>query len=143
MKRLLVGLLCATALATSGCASMGTSPDTQVRRAPPPPNLAFRGAPRFRYLEDRQISVIAEDNFGYDLFRSGESYYLYNGGYWYHAHDVDGPFVSVDARRVPRQVFYVKDNEYRWRNHPNGWRSARRRGNDSHRPGGGPGGHGH
>ena len=143
MKSLFAGLLLIAAFAASGCAPMGMNATVQIRSAPPPPNFEFNGEPHFNYLSNRRVSVIADDSFGYDMFNSGGSYYIYSGGYWYRSQSPRGPFVAVEVRRVPRQIFDVNDQDYRWRNHPEGWRGGPQSGNDNRRPGGDNRGNGH
>jgi len=122
MKRLFAGLLLVVAFAAMGCSSMGASASLRVRSAPPPPSMSFSADPQFSYLADRHVGVIADDSFGYDLFSSGGSYYLYNGGYWYNSDSARGQYKAVDTKRVPKDIFDVKDSQYRWRSHPEGWR---------------------
>jgi hypothetical protein len=140
MKTIFAGLLLVAAFAGSGCAPLGMNASLQVRSAPPPPAFAFNSEPRFNQLSGLRVSVIADESFGYDMFSSGGSYYLYNSGYWYRSQAARGPFVAVDARRVPRQIFNVDDNEYRWRSHPEGWRPGQHKGDKNHPQGGDSGG---
>ena len=139
MKTLFAGLLLIAAFAASGCAPLGMSASMQVRSAPPPPAFEFNAEPHFNYLSDRRVSVVADDSFSYDMFNAGGSYYMYSGGYWYRSQTARGPYVAVDARRVPRQIFDVDDNEYRWRSHPDGWRPGKHKGDKNHRHGDGGG----
>ena len=136
MRSLFAALLLIAAFAAAGCAPMGMSASVQVRSAPPPPMFEFNGEPHFNYLSDRRVSVIADDAFGYDMFSSGGTYYLYNGGYWYRSQTPRGPFVVIEERRVPRPIFQVNDQQYRWRNHPAGWRGGPQRGDNNNRRGG-------
>jgi hypothetical protein len=142
MKPLVAVLLLLAVFALSGCAPAGMSASLQVRSAPPPPAFQFSDEPHFNYLSDRRVSVIADDSFGYDMFSSGGSYYLYSGGYWYQSSTARGQFAAVDERRVPRQVFDVNDQQYRWRNHPARWRGGQNGGTNQH-PAGDNGGPGH
>lgn len=135
MKPLFAGFLLIAAIVASGCAGMSAS--VQVRSAPPPPAFEFNGEPHFNYLSDRRVSVIADESFGYDMFGDGRTYYLYSGGYWYRSQSARGPFVAIDARRVPRKILDVNDHEYRWRSHPEGWRGGQQRGKSDNRRGGG------
>jgi hypothetical protein len=128
MKILFAGLLLAAAFAASGCAPLGMSADLQVRSAPPPPSFQFNGEPHFNRLGDRDVSVLSDDSFGYDMFSSGGSYYLYTGGYWYRAQDPRGPFAVVESRRVPKPIFGVNDSEHRWRTRPQGLRGQQQNG---------------
>lgn len=140
MKRLIISLLSAATLAAWGCAPDGLSASLQVSSAPPPPELHFRQEPRFEYLSDLRVSVIADDDFGYDMFGCDGYYYLLSGDYWYRSESVQGPFLAIEASRVPRRVLEVDDNRYHWRNHPQGWRGGHRHGrghddDDDHRGG--------
>jgi hypothetical protein len=139
MKPFFAGLLLIAAFAVWGCAPMGMSANLQVRSAPPPPAFEFRGEPRFNYLSGRRVSVIADDSFGYDMFSSGGYYYIYSNNYWYRSQSSRGPFVVVEVRRVPRGIFTVNDNEYRWRSHPEGWRPGQQKGNKRGQQGNKPG----
>ena len=136
MKSLFAGLLLIAAVAASGCAPMGVSATMQIRSAPPPPNFQFNAEPRFNYLSHRGVSVIADDSFGYDMFSSGGSYYIYSGGYWYRSPSPRGPFVAIEVRRVPRRIFDVNDQDYRWRSHPEGWRGGQQKDNGNRQHGG-------
>jgi hypothetical protein len=142
MKTLFAGLLLIAAFAASGCAPLGMSATMQIRSAPPPA-FEFNAEPRFNYLAHRRVSVIADDGFGYDMFSTGGSYYLYSGGYWYRSQTARGPFVAVEVRRVPRKIFDVDDRDYRWRSHPEGWRGGQQKDKTSKRPGGDHRGNGH
>ncbi len=120
MRSLSISLLFAATLAVAGCAP-GMSAVLQVRSAPAPPAFEFHGDPHFHYLPYYDVSVIDDDDFGYDLFSCDGLYYLYSGGYWYRSGEPRGPFEAIEARRVPRQIFAVDDRSYRWRSHPQGW----------------------
>ena len=135
MRHLLFGLLLVAAFAASGCDASLMSASLQVRSAPPPPAFAFREEPRFHYLSEFRVSVIADDDFGYDMFGCDGYYYLFSGGYWYRAPAPSGPFVVIETRRVPHRVFEVDDHRYKWRNHPPGWQGDWGRGHGR--------GHGH
>lgn len=143
MRPVFAGLLLIAAFVAPGCAPMGMSASMQIRSAPPPPVVQFSSEPRFNYLSDRRVSVIADDSFGYDMFSSGGSYYIYSGGYWYRSQSARGPFVVVQVRRVPRQIFDVNDQDYRWRSHPEGWRGGQGKGDPNRRRGPDNGGNGH
>lgn len=121
MKRLLV--LCAGwMLAAAPPALAGATVDIGVRigSAPPPPVVVFESRPRFAYVPAQHVYVIDDDDFGYDMFRYGSYYYVYNDGWWYRARGYRGPFVAVQTRLVPRAIFAVSDRHYKWRDHPHG-----------------------
>jgi hypothetical protein len=126
MKLVSPGLLLVAAIATFGCGAAGSSATLQVRSAPPPPALQFGADPQFTFLSDLQVYAIADEGFGYDMFSSAGTYYLYGGGAWYRADAARGPYVAIETGRVPRSIFSVSDKQYRWRSHPAGWRTGRR-----------------
>jgi hypothetical protein len=134
MKHVFAGLLLAAAIASSGCSSMGMSATMRVQSAPPPPTMAFDSDPHFNFLSNHQVSVIADDSFGYDMFSSGGNYYLYDSGYWYRSESPRGQFVSVEVNTVPKPIFDVNDGEYRWRRHPDGWRAGQQNGDNNNHP---------
>jgi hypothetical protein len=143
MKSILAGLLLTLAFAASGCAPMGMSASVRMRSAPPPPAFAFNSEPHFNYLSDLQVSVISDDSFGYDMFSLSGTYYLYNSGYWYRSQNPRSDFVAMDTRSVPRQIFDVDDQQYRWRSHPDGWRAGRQKVDNNGASHGDNGGQGH
>jgi len=116
-----IGLLAlAAALFLQSCGS--TSAGVDVSSAPPPPAVSFATEPQWTYLSDRDVYVVQDDSYGYDMFRSGTYYYMYGDGHWYRATSYNGPYVAIQDRRVPRRIFDVNDRQYRWRRHPHGWR---------------------
>jgi hypothetical protein len=135
VKSLFAGLLLIAAFAAAGCAPLGMSATMQIHSAPPPA-VEFNVEPHFSYLAHRRVSVIADDGFGYDMFSTGGTYYLYSGGNWYRSQAPRGPFVAIEMRRVPRQIFDVDDQDYHWRSHPEGWHGGRQKDKGDQRPGG-------
>jgi hypothetical protein len=127
---ILVVLSIGVAGSLTGCAPMSVSGTMQVRGAAPPPSFTFDSDPQFRYLSDRRVSVIADENFGYDMFSMDGSYFLYSNAQWYRSPSPRGHFEAVEERRVPRGIFDVDDHQYRWRNHPQRWRGQDGRGRD-------------
>jgi len=143
---LLTLLAVGTVFAGTGCAPMEVSGTVQVRSAPPPPALTFDSDPQFRFIDDRQVYVISDDGFGYDMFRIGGTFYLYSSDQWYRGRSARGPFVAIEERRVPRPILEIDDHEYHWRNHPKGWHGrgpdgqgppGQRRDHADHAPGSG------
>jgi hypothetical protein len=57
------------------------------------------------------------DDYGYDVFRYGVYWYVFDDGYWYRARTYRGPFVVVSARYVPAAVINVPPRYWR---HPHG-----------------------
>jgi len=84
----------------------------------------FQAEPSWAYVPSRDVYAIADDTFGYDLFRIGGEYYLYDDGYWYRATAYNGPYVAIRTRFVPSRIYDISDSEYRWRLHPVGWRGG-------------------
>ena len=118
----LLGLAAVLTLGASSCSS--TSSGVAVSSAPPPPTITLTTEPQWTLLSDRNVYVINEDAYSYDMFRSGTDYYLYADGYWYRASAYNGPYVVVETTVVPQTIFDIDDKQYRWRRHPTGWRGG-------------------
>lgn len=89
-----------------------------ISNAPPPPRVAFVHQPRFVLVPAEQVYYCDEGYSDYDMFRYGSYYYMYDDGYWYRANSYQGPFVAIRIEYVPRQIFYVSDYGYSWRQSP-------------------------
>jgi len=120
--RNLLAFCAALVLAQISPAVAGTSVSVGLRigDAPPPPVVVYERAPHFEYIPSQRVYVIDDDNFGYDYFRYGGVYYMYNDGWWYRSSRYRGPFVAVQVSSVPRAIFAISDRDYRWRHHPHG-----------------------
>ena len=121
-RPLLIALAVVLGLGTTSCALTNTRAST--RGMPLPPAVTFVAEPQWKYVASRDVYVIDDETFGYDLFRIGSDHYLYDGRDWYRATAYDGPYVSIRTRYVPSRIFDVSDTEYRWRLHPVGWRGG-------------------
>jgi hypothetical protein len=89
-----------------------------ISNAPPPPRVVFVHQPRFVLVPEEDVYYCEDDYSDYDVFRYGSFFYLYDDGYWYRANTYRGPFVAIRIDYVPRQIFYVSDYGYRWRQAP-------------------------
>jgi hypothetical protein len=89
----------------------------QLGNAPPPPVVVYREQPQW-VAEPGSVYVINDPSCGYDYFRYGGWYYIYNSGYWYRAHGYRGPFIAVERRYVPGPIFAMDDRHYHWRHRP-------------------------
>lgn len=91
-----------------------------ISNAPPPPVITFRTAPRMVLVPDTRVYVVDDPRYdvGYDLFRSGGTWYVYDNGYWYRSTSYRGPYRVVDVRYVPRNVLRVPPGH--WKGHPHG-----------------------
>jgi hypothetical protein len=56
---------------------------------------------------------------GYDMFRYGNNYYVYNNNRWYRSRQWRGNFVSIEDRSVPTELSRVPRDH--WHNYPQGW----------------------
>jgi hypothetical protein len=99
-------------------AGAGGSVDIHVRigDAPPPPRVVFRRTPRMVVVPATTVYYVGDDC-GYDVFRYGAHWYVFNDGWWYRARHHRGPFTVVEARYVPRAVINVPPRYWR---HPHG-----------------------
>jgi hypothetical protein len=89
-----------------------------ISNAPPPPVVAYRERPRFAFIPEHRVYVVADDNCSYDYFQYGSFFYIYDNGYWYRSRRYRGPFTAIRAAYVPRAIFSVGGSQYHWRNHP-------------------------
>jgi YXWGXW repeat-containing protein len=100
-----------------------------VSRAPAPPEIYFRRSPRWVAVPGTRVMVVrGHDRPRQDLFRLGGTYYLEVSGYWYRSNSPNGPYVTIDARRVPTELANVP-RAY-WRSYPEDWAMSAR---DRHR----------
>ena len=91
-----------------------------ISNAPPPPVIRYSREPECVRASDAMVYVVEDDDFRYngDLFRYGQYWFAYQGGYWYRGRSFRGPFSVIDVRRVPRAVIYVPKKH--WKHHPHG-----------------------
>ena len=139
MKRFaLWSALLTIALATPSSAGSRTYFGFQIgiRNAPPPPPVVFQEAPDVVLVPNTSVYVV-ESPYDCDIFRYGAYYYVCDEGYWYRAHNYRGPFRVVDARYVPRPVYFVPPGQ--WKHH---WKDMDEDDNDQGWHGHGHG-HGH
>ena len=79
----------------------------------PPPHVDFYDEPELQFISDFSVYVV--DDYPYDMFRYGPSWYLCDAGYWYRSHSYRGPFRAVDVRYVPRSVLHVPASHWKHR----------------------------
>lgn len=118
-KKLRWSLLCFVLFAPA-LARAGTSVDLNIRigDAPPPPVVIVREEPALMMVPGTTVYVCDDHRVGYDCFRYGVYWYVFNDGYWYRARGYRGPFVAIQTRYVPRAVINVPPKH--WRRHPHG-----------------------
>lgn len=93
------------------------------RYAPPAPRITMRTAPSWRRLPGTAVYVATNNQADFDLFRVGNTFYLYNNGYWYRSNQWNGTFTSTDQARVPREFQRVPGSA--WRHGPPSWANSR------------------
>jgi len=121
MRKLLLGGLLLGTLAAVSPASARTNVGLSILigNAPPPPRVVYVREPEWVYVPEERVYVIDNEDLPYDTFRYGSYVYIYNDGYWYRSRSYRGPFVAIHREYVPRQIFYVSENRYRWHQQPN------------------------
>src|SRR5258706_7245265 len=64
------------------------------------------------------VYVVNDPQFRFDgdLFRYGQYWFAYCGGYWYRAREYRGPYLAMDVRKIPRAIPGVP--RARWKHHP-------------------------
>ena len=91
--------------------SGGTAVSLQV-------NLGTR--PHWMGVQGTRVQVMRErDRTGYDMFRYGRYYYVYNDNRWYRSRRSNGRFTWIDDRYVPSEFRRVPRGH--WRNYPSAW----------------------
>jgi hypothetical protein len=78
--------------------------------------LVFHSQPRTVVIPDTRVYYV--QNYDYDLYRCGDSWYYIDDGYWYRAASWRGPFVQIRVSAVPRMLVSVP---LRYRHH---WRGV-------------------
>lgn len=113
-------LFLALGLLVPFAAEAGTSVGVSVSigNAPPPPVVVVREEPRIVLVPNTSVYVINDRRVGYDSFRYGVYWYVYNDGYWYRARRWGGPYRAIEVRYVPRAIMAVPARH--WRHHPHG-----------------------
>jgi hypothetical protein len=94
-------------------------PPAPVVAYPGPPQVVFRAPPSFIYSSYLGFYVAVETP--YDAVYLDGHYYLWSKGFWYSAPYYNGPWVVVQARRVPpplhrfgwKEIRRYRDSEYR------------------------------
>jgi hypothetical protein len=91
----------------------------QPRYRSPGPAFYFSTTPDFIYMNSLGFDVAMGSP--YDLFRSGNYYYIFHQGYWHRSSHIHGPWRMVDYRSLPpgfrrhkiEQIRRYRDMEYR------------------------------
>jgi hypothetical protein len=87
----------------------------------PPPVVSYHNEPRWIMAPHERVFVVDDDALGYDYFRYGGWYWIYDNDCWYRARYYRGPFVAVRAAIVPAPIWRLGDRDvYRWRHRPAG-----------------------
>src|SRR5262245_22284780 len=89
-----------------------------VANAPPPPVIRMLREPHVVLTGDAMVYV-ADDpalRFDGDLFRYGQYWFAYAGGFWYRARSHRGPYTLMEVHKVPRAIIGVPRKM--WKHHP-------------------------
>ena len=108
----------AMVLAVSASAETRTSFNLSISNAPPPPVVVVREEPSLLLVPGSTVYVVNDRRVGYDSFRYGTYWYVYNDGYWYRARGYRGPFGVIETRYVPAAIIRVPAKH--WKHHPHG-----------------------
>lgn len=158
--------LAATAVLLSGGAEARVNVDVNVGvpavvvpAVPVQPQVVLDVAPRF--ILSPALGFYVSVGIPYDIVYIGNSYYLNQGGHWYHGPYYNGPWKGVGPKRLPPglrkhrfgEIRRYRDEEYRRFEHDRGhyggkWHAPARHDNGRHggqdrgNPGHGNGHHG-
>ena len=96
-----------------------------ITNAPAAPRIRVAREPHLQRATDAMVYVVADPQFRFDgdLFRYGQYWFAYAGGFWYRARSHRGPYAVMDVRRVPRAILGVP--RPLWKHHPLGPPPAR------------------
>jgi hypothetical protein len=114
-NRIMLGMLLAATLATPAAA--GTTVRIGVGINAPAPVVVYRREPRWVLNPEERVYVVDDPGLGYDYFRYGGWYWIYDNDRWYRASRYNGPFVGVRADIVPEPIWRM-GGRYRWRHQP-------------------------
>ncbi len=81
----------------------------------PPRHVVYYDEPEMYAYEGSSVYCVDDDQYDYDMYRYGSSWYMCDDGYWFRGASYRGPFRAVDVRYVPRTVVVVGRD--RWHGH--------------------------
>jgi hypothetical protein len=82
--------------------------------------VQFNARPHWLSVRGTRVRVLRRgEGPGYDMFRYGSNYYVYNDSSWYMSSRSRGRFAAIDDRLVPREFSRVPREH--WRNYPSTW----------------------
>jgi hypothetical protein len=111
------GALLALAIATPAMAR--TSVQIGIGLNVPPPVVEYRHEPHWVMVPDERVYVVDDDALGYDYFRYGGWYWIYQNDNWFRSTRYNGPYRACRADYVPAPIWRLGDRDhYRWRHHP-------------------------
>jgi hypothetical protein len=123
MRKLLLSILLVLSIAPFAHASnVGVSVGVNIggpSAAYVDPPVVISGPPLFLYPP--RLGFYVAVGVGYDLFLSGNVYYLNSGNVWYSSPYYNGPWAKVHYKKVPygirkhdfKQIHYYRDDSYR------------------------------
>ena len=87
------------------------------------PPAKFESVPNWRLVpgSSRVYWISGKKHPPYDLFRSTSKYYTYQGGQWFVATKVNGPYKRIDSKKVPTSFKSVAEKY--WVSYPAEWKS--------------------
>ena len=87
--------------------------------------MSWRGRPRWSTVPGSRVMVVNRVQMpDYDVFRYGNTYFVYSDGQWYSARNWNATFMAIDDRAVPRALYQVP-RRY-WRTEPPDWNYSQR-----------------
>ena len=89
-----------------------------LTNAPPPPVVIYRETPPVVLIPQSAVYVVVDEDRGYDFFRYGVYWFIWNDGYWYRARSYRGPYRAIETRYVPAAIWKVPQKH--WKRHPHG-----------------------
>ena len=125
--------------------SLATAATVQVRTGHAATNAGLQinlgTAPQWGYVPGTRVREIRGQRPDYDVFRYGNTYYVYNNDQWYSSRRARGQFRPIDDRYVPRDLNRVPRDH--WHSYPSRWSDNNRPPGMDHPGMGNPGGRDH
>ena len=81
---------------------------------PAPPAVVFHSEPEVVVVPHSRVYYVPSAT-DYDMYRYGGYWYVNRDGYWYRSTAYNGPFTTVEYRRLPHQIVAVPRH---YRHHP-------------------------
>jgi len=114
-SRIILGVLLALALAAPAMARTSLSIGINIA----PPVVTYHQEPHWVHPNGARVWIVDDPALGYDYFRYGGWYWIYDRDTWFRSRRYNGPWMGVRSEVVPGPIWRMGDREhYNWRHRP-------------------------